>query len=382
MRSDKYDVYIIRMFMKIPLYKPYVGEEETKAVLRVLQSRKLSRGPEVEAFEREFAKYTNKKFAVAVNSGTSGLHILVRVMAWKKGDEVITTPFSYISSANALLFEGVTPVFVDIDPVTLNIDLKKIEEKITSKTKGIMLVHIFGLSATSEALRRIKKKYGLQIIEDACEAVGRIGDDFTISQIGEASVYGFHENKQITTCGEGGMIVTDDPRIARICRSMRDQGRSLEKNWIKKVILGYNFRMTEVQATFGREQLKRIDSMLARRESIARKYSDLLSGIAGVTIPDQSLVSKRSWFLYFIILKNQKTRDYVHDRLTNAGISSSTNYFPPIYKFPMYKDRKVRCDNSEKISNTLLTLPMFFEMSDVEVENVANVIRKSLTKKQ
>ncbi len=366
--------------MKIPLYKPYIGNEEISAVMRVLQSKKLTRGQETEEFEKEFAKYSKKKYAIAINSGTSGLHILVRTMGWKEGDEIITTPFSYIASANALLFEKITPVFVDIDISTLNIDIKKIEEKITPKTKGILLVHILGLPADVTALKKIKEKYNLQIIEDACESIGVIGDDFKVSQIGEASVYGFHENKQMTTFGEGGMIVTDNNDFAQKCRSMRDQGRSLKKDWINNVTLGFNFRMTEVQSAFGREQLKRINDFLEKRERLSEKYASLLSDIKGITTPQQMTPLRRSWFLYFVVFEKKEIRDYVHKELEVVGINSSINYFPPIYNFPMYVKCKKDCVNAEKISDTLLALPMYFEMNDIEVEEIVKVIKNSLIK--
>ncbi|MDO8658872.1 MAG: DegT/DnrJ/EryC1/StrS aminotransferase family protein [Candidatus Levybacteria bacterium] len=365
--------------MKIPLYRPYISENEVSAILRVLKSRKLSKGKEVELFEKEFAHYVGKKYAIAVNSGTSGLHILTRVFGWKKGDEIITTPFSYIASANALLFEGVTPVFVDIDPNTLNIDTEKIEEKITSKTKGILLVHIFGLPVDYSKIKKIRDKYKLQIIEDACEAIGKPSDNFIITKLGKATVYGFHENKQMTSGGEGGMIVTDDPVFAQKCWSMRDQGRSLKKNWIKNVILGFNFRMTEIQAAFGKEQLKIIDKMLSRREEIAQEYSNLMHNIKGIITPHQMVTIKRSWFVYFILLKNNKIRDKVSKALLKDEIISSINYFPPIYNFPMYAKCKKGCVVANNISKRLLVLPMFYEMSNKEIQQVVNIVRDSLT---
>lgn len=364
--------------MHIPLFKPYITNNEVSAVLRVFKSGKLSRGPEVELFEKEFARYVGKRYAIAVNSGTSGLHVLVRALGWGKGDEVITTPFSYIASANSLLFENVTPVFVDIDPKTLNIDPEKIEEKITQKTKGMLIVHILGLPFNFEKIKLIKDKYNLQIIEDACEAIGRPDDDFTVTKLGEGSVYGFHENKQLTTGGEGGMIVTDDAIIAKKCWSMRDQGRSLEKDWINNVILGFNFRMTEMQASMGREQLKIIDSMLARREEIAQIYSKQLQKINGVVIPNDLTTNKRSWFVYFILLESNKSRNEVHDTLLSKGIVSSTNYFPPIYNFPMHSEFQKDCKNTDSISGKLLALPMFYEMTNDEVHQVADAIKDAL----
>lgn len=364
--------------MKIPLYKPYISGKEIITVSRVLKSGKLSRGQETVAFEKEFANYVGKKYAVAVNSGTSGLHILVRALGWKKGDEVITTPFSYIASANALLFEDITPIFVDIDPDTLNIDINKIEEKITTKTKGILLVHILGLPVNYKKIKQIKNKYNLQIIEDACEAIGKPDKNFIVTKLGEATVYGFHENKQITSGGEGGMIVTDNPAIAQKCWSMRDQGRSLKKNWMKNVILGFNFRITEMQAVFGHEQLKIIDKMLVRREKIAQTYSRLLNNINGVITPHQMTTNKRSWFLYFILLENSELRNKVFKALLKKGIVSSTNYFPPIYNFPMYADCGKGCAIAESVSKRLLALPMFYKMTNKEIQQVSNCIKNIL----
>ena len=176
----------------IPLYKPNIEKKEIKAVLRVLRSGKLSRGKEIDKFEKEFAIYTKQKYAVAVNSGTSGLHLAARSIGWKKGDEVITTPFSYIASANVLLFEGVKPIFVDIDPLTLNIDANKIEEKITANTKGILLVHTLGLPIELDRVSELKRKYKLRIVEDVCEAIGRPTNTFNVTKLGDISVFGFH----------------------------------------------------------------------------------------------------------------------------------------------------------------------------------------------
>ncbi len=367
--------------MTIPFYKPHINKEEKDAVLRVLRTSVLSRGEETEKFEKEFAKYTKKKYAIAVNSGTSGLHLLVRIMGWKKGDEIITTPFSYIASSNVLLFENVTPVFVDIDSKTLNIDPLKIEEKITPRTKGILLVHILGLPADYEAIKKIKNKYQLRITQDACETIGRPNNNFLVTKLGEATVYGFHENKQLTSGGEGGMIVTDDPIIAQKCWSMRNQGRSTEKDWIKHVILGFNFRMTEIQAAFGRSQLRKMDKILKRREEISNIYSSLLKDINQLAIPYHSKHNKRSWFFFFITLLNPKDRDKVCKILADQKIGFSTNFFPPIYAFPMYvKYAQGNFPNTELISKTLLALPTFYDMKDKEVKRVVATIRSAFLK--
>ncbi len=366
--------------MKIPFYKPYITENEMSAVSRVLKSGKLTRGQEVKEFEKEFADYIGKKYAIAVNSGTSGLHLVVRAMGWKKGDEVITTPFSFIASSNVLLFEGVKPIFVDINKNTLNIDPDKIEEKITPDTKGMLLVHILGLPVNFEKIKKIAYKYNLPIIEDACESIGKPSKNFVVSKLGVASVYGFHENKQLTTGGEGGMIITNDPIVAQKCRSMRNQGCSLNKDWLKNVILGYNFRMTEIQAAFGREQLKIIDKMLVKREGIANKYSALLSGVKGLVTPNEMISEKRSWFVYFVILESSGMRKKISQTLLSNDIISSTNYFPPIYNFSMYAGCKKECTITDEISGRILALPMFYEMTDEQINRVANVIKKAIKK--
>lgn len=364
--------------MTIPLYKPCIGREEKRALLRVLRSGKLARGAETAAFEGEFAAYVGAKRAVALNSGTSGLEVLVRALGWKAGDEVISTPFSYIASANCLMNAGVKPVFVDIDPHTLNIDPSKIEAKITPNTKGIVLVHILGLPADVGAIKKIAAAHDLRVIEDACEALGRPGDAFPVGRF-DAAVYGFHENKQLTTAGEGGMIATNDPSLAVQCAALRDQGRSLEKDWMQRVILGHNFRMTEIQSAFGRAQLSKLDSMLEQRDRIARRYHKMLSGVRGLTLPQDMSSGKRSWFLYFIMCESSELRDRICDGLALEGIAYSTNYFPPIYRFAIYAGT---CDAglpvAERASQTLLALPTFPEMKDREVDRVADLIRRSI----
>ncbi len=365
--------------MKIPLYKADITQTEIDAIQRVLQSKKLSRGSEVEKFENEFAQYVNKKYAISVNSGTSGLHLAVRLLGWGKGDEVITTPFSYIASSNALLFENVTPVFVDIDPNTLNIDPSLIESKIGPKTKGIMLVHILGLPVNYEKIKEIKDRYGLKIIEDSCEAIGTPSARFPVSQLGDLSVYGFHENKQITTAGEGGMIVTDDVDLATRCRSMRDQGRASGENWLKKVTLGFNFRMTEIQAAFGREQLKRVDAILSSRNKSSDLYKKYLSDIKDIKLPQQMSEFERSWFIYFVLFKDKITRDSVHDFLKQKGVEVSKNYFPSITQFPMYSFCKDRFPVTEDASDRLLALPMFNDLTEEEIKYVSDCIREFLT---
>lgn len=361
--------------MKIPLFKPHIDKACLRSVAAVFRRGKLSRGIEVERFEKSFAQFVGKKYAVALNSGTSALHVTVRVLGWKPGDEIITTPFSYIASGNAILLEGATPVFVDIDPDTLNIDIERIEAKITPKTKGILLVHALGLPVAAEPVRRLASKYNLQVIEDACEALAQSDDQFDVGKVGDLVVYGFHENKQLTTAGEGGMVVTDDADLARRVWSMRDQGRATGLDWIHKVTLGFNFRMTEIQAAYGTASLKSLERQLLKREQLAETYHSVLKNIPGISLPQGLFPDRRSWFVYFILCQDEHARLKIHQALTDADIASSTNYFPPIYKFPMYdKFRAESFPVTESVSERLLALPMFVDLKVADIKRISKII--------
>lgn len=360
--------------MKIPLYKASIsGKEIALRVSRFLMyENKLSRGEISRLFERKFAEYVNFKYAVCVNSGTSALHLAVRALRLKRGDEVITTAFSYIASVNCLTYEGVIPVFVDIDPHTLNIDIQKIETKITSKTKAILIVDIFGLPVGDRRkIKKIKLKYNLKIIEDACEAVGRPTQKFCVGQHADIVVYGFHENKQMTTGGEGGMVVTNNKGIYNSVYSMANQGFSKGKNWVTKVQLGYNYRMTEIQALLGIEQLKNIDRVLKKRKEISESYYSFLPK----NICPQSIVSsERSWFYYFIFCSNSNERRKLSAYLLSKGISVATHYFVPLYKFPEYKKFKDTLPYCEEAGRKILTLPMYDSLTQDKIEYITKCI--------
>jgi len=276
--------------MNIPLSAPDVGEREVEYVNRVLRSSQLSMGPWLEKFEREFAGYVGTNHAIAVNSGTSGLHLCVRAMGIGANDEVITTSFSFVASVSCFLYEGALPVLVDIDPKTLNLDPAAVREFLRSQctrssdgalidrqsgrvVKAIMPVHIFGLPCQMDALMEIAREYDLLVIEDACEAIGAEFDGQRTGTFGNAGVFAFYPNKQMTT-GEGGMITTNDPRVAELCRSMRNQGRDTDGAWLRHVRIGYNYRLSELHAALGLAQLERIDEILAARAEIASRYSE------------------------------------------------------------------------------------------------------------
>lgn len=364
----------------IPLYKPDIGDEELTAVKNVLDSKILSRGEQIDAFEAEFAEFVNKKYAIAVNSGTSALHLIIKSMGWKDGDEVITTPFSFIASGNALLYENIKPVFSDIDPLTFNLDPLLVRDKITSQARGILLVNIFGLPAYDDNFKELKNQSGISIVEDSCESLGQPSEKFKVGVLGEVSAYGFFSNKQITTGGEGGMIVTNNKEIADFCRSARDQGRSTKKDWLNHVILGYNYRMTEIQAAIGRVQLKKFDKISNEKARIARKYNELLENVPGIDLPYESDNKIRSWFIYYILAKDISLRELIIKKLLENNIQAH-RYFPSIHLFPHYKVFGYKPGDfpiSEKISDTLIALPFYSVISDKEILRVAETIKSTI----
>lgn len=366
--------------MKIPLYRPQLDIEDEAVALKVIRSGKLSRGDQVEKFEEEFAKYMGKSHAIMVNSGTSGLHLGIKSLGWKQGDEVITTPYSFVATSNVLLHEGIKPIFVDIDQKTLNINVQKIPQKINSKTKGILPVHIWGLLADMGQIKKLKEEHGLQVLEDSCQAIGRPSKSFPVAQVGDVTVFSFFESKQMTSAGEGGVIVTDNRMVGNLCRSLRDQGRSSEKNWLDHVRLGYNYRMTEIQAAVGRVQLKKLQKMLIQRTKLADLYTKLLKKFDSMETPFESDRYRRSWFLYFVVFKNQALRDKVQRRLLNKGIECKT-YFPPITSYREFKKRGYSinaCPVAQNIYKRSLALPLFPSLKPEEVEYIVKEIDLSV----
>lgn len=368
--------------MKIPLYQPSLNKREEEAALNVIRSGKLSRGLEVDLFEKEFADFVGKEYAVAVNSGTSALHLSVKVLGWKKGDEVITTPYSFIATSNVLLYEGVTPVFVDIDPKTLNLNPQDVIRRVSKRTVGILPVHIWGFPIDVDEINKIKKQCKLTIIEDASQAIGKPSDAFPVARVGEISVYSFFENKQMTTGGEGGIIVTDNQDLAEICKSLRDQGRSSEKKWLDHVRLGYNYRMTEIQAAIGRIQLQKLPDFLERREILASKYTELFRDCPILSTPFESGKYKRSWFLYYLVFESSELRNEVQKHLANKGIECKM-FFPPIPSFYEFKERGYDPNDypiAKSVYEKSLALPLFSSMKEEEVAFISEEIRSVVEK--
>ena len=325
--------------MQIPLSSPDLTDQDRAAVLEVLNSNTLSLGPKLPAFEHAVSRTTNSRHAIAVNSGTSGLHLCVRAAGISDGDEVITTPFSFVASANCILFERGKPVFVDIDPLTYNLDPQQIEQAITPRTKAILPVHVFGRPCAISEITHIARKHGLTLIEDACEAIGAQYRGSPVGTFGQTGVFAFYPNKQLTT-GEGGVIITDDDEVARRCRSWRNQGRSDTEGWLEHDELGYNYRLSDINCALGTSQISRLGEVVAARQRVAELYDAALKAIPEVIAPPLKEPECRiSWFVYVVRLADEfgrPERDQVITELRKRGIGCR-NYFPPIHLQPLYE---------------------------------------------
>ena len=368
----------------IPLSRPDVTGHEQQAVRQVLDSPRLSFGPELEAFEAAMADRCGTEHAVAVSSGTAALHCIVRGLGLGEGDEVITTPYSFIASSNALLFEGVRPVFVDVDPHTYNLDVSKVEAAIGPRTRGILAVDVFGTPADWPALAALARTHDLALIDDACEAIGASVGGRPIGSWGDAASFGFYPNKQITT-GEGGCITTNDATLADLCRSLRNQGRADDAR-MQHVRLGFNYRMSELQAALGRAQLDRLDDILDARRSAARAYHDALEPLVDrLHRPGPAPLGTRSWFVYVVRLPDDTpttARDALIDRLKARGIGCAP-YFPAIHTQPYYRDRFGFTPDDfptcTRISERTLALPFFTGITKAQIARVADTLASELS---
>lgn len=371
----------------IPLSQPDISSRERSYVAQVLQTPQLSLGPKIPQFEQAVAQRVGLAHAVAVNSGTSALHLIVRSLGIGEGDEVVTTPFSFIASSNCLLFERARPVFVDVDERTGNIDPARIEPAITTRTKALLVVDVFGQPADYDAIEPIARRHGLPIIEDSCEALGATYRDKPAGSFGVAGCFAFYPNKQITT-GEGGVIVTDDARLAELCRSMRNQGRDTSAGgWLSHVRLGYNYRMCDIQAALGLAQMERLDKFLAARAKVAASYNDRLAPLVashGIELPGCVQGSRISWFVYVIRLAKGSTveqRDAVLARLQQKGVGCN-NYFAPIHLQPFYREmfgyRPGDFAVCESLGARGIALPFFNKLTSVQIDRVAEVLDEAL----
>ncbi len=365
---------------QIPLAQPDITEAEIQAVLSVLKTGRLSIGPHLEKFEAACAKRAGREFGIGVNSGTSGLHLCMRALGIGKGDEVITTPFSFIATTNCIMFEGATPVLADIDADTYNLAPEAVKTAITSRTKAILPVEVFGITTHFDRYEKIAKDHGLLLIEDCCEALGGELNDRAAGNFGDCGVFAFYPNKQVTT-GEGGMIVTDSKEIRDLCVSMRNQGRATEA-WLSHARLGYNYRLDEMSAAMGHVQMSRLDEILTGRRRAAEMYDKALADIDGIHLPPRC--EGMSWFVYVIRLDynyKKKHRDLLLEYLRSAGIGCAP-YFVPIHTQPHVAEllgtKRGNFPVTERIAARTLALPFSSRISSSQVDRVSEQLHMGL----
>ncbi len=369
----------------IPLSSPDISEEDIAAVVSVLRTPRLSLGPKVPEFERDIAAFVGAKHAVAVNSGTSALHLCVRALGIADGDEVITTPFSFVASSNCMLFERAVPRFVDIELETYGIDPAKVEAAITPKTKAILGVDVFGYVADWDALRAIAKRHSLALIEDSCEALGSSVGKKRAGTFGDCGTFAFYPNKQMTT-GEGGMIVTDRDDIARAARMMRNQGRDPDSAWLDHQVLGYNYRLSDINAALGISQLKRLPEFMTKRARVVSWYADALAPLREhLQASPMQEGTDVSWFVYVVTLADRYSaadRDRLLTLLRERGIGCNA-YFPCIHLQSFYREqfghKRGDFPVAESVSDHSLALPFFTNMTQEQVAEVASVLTEALS---
>lgn len=371
--------------MRIPLSAPDVTEREIAAVSAVLRTSRLSLGPQMEEFERSFSRCIGAAQAVAVNSGTSALHLCIRALGITEGDEVLVPSFAFIAVANVLRYERAVPVFIDIDPHTLNLDPARIEEAITPRTRAIIVVHTFGCPAALNEILEVAGRHKLFVIEDACEALGAQFDGRKVGSFADAAAFGFYPNKQITS-GEGGMLVTNDSNVAALARKLRNQGRNESGEWFQHEDLGYNYRISELNCALGAAQLQRLELILDRREAIAGEYDRRLETESDLQVPPSELPRRRiSWFVYVVQLGKRfagSRRDHVAREMASRGIACG-RYFAPIHLQPAYRTQPHRCmtlTHTESIAPRTLALPFFNNLTVEQIEDVCQTLGETLRK--
>jgi perosamine synthetase len=365
---------------RIPMASADLEECDVQSVLDVVRSGRLALGPKVVEFERLVAEYVGVRHAVAVNSGTAALHLIVRSLGLKPGDEVLVPSFTFAASVNAFLYERATPVFVDIDPLTYNVDPEDLERKITPRTEAIMIVDVFGQPAEWDEILRVAERYGLPVIDDACEALGARYKGRRLGQFGEAAAFAFYPNKQLTT-GEGGMIVTDSDEIAGLAHSLRNQGRGEMGSWLEHERLGYNYRMDEMSAALGASQMRRLEIFLQKREHVAQLYNQRIQALGWVSPPVVAPHVSMSWFVYVVSLAQGVDRDAVMRDLERQGIPCRA-YFSPIHLQPYIRRQfgipRVKLPVTEDIARRTIALPFHNNLTEAEVEQVVSALAEAV----
>ena len=366
---------------QIPLSLPYLDGREQELVAEVLGSGRLSLGPTGPRFEQMLAERVGARFAAAVSSGTGGLHLLVKSAGIGRGDEVITTPFSFAASTNCFLYEGATPVFAEIDPVTWNIDPEALKAAITPKTKAIVAVDIFGYPCELDPIRKIADEHGLALIDDACEALGAEYKGKPVGGQGVPAVFAFYPNKQMTT-GEGGIVVTDSEQEWRLIKSLSNQGRGDDGPWLEHVRLGYNYRLDDLSAALGIGQLEKLDRILELRAQVAERYRTLLAGLDGVELPaPDDAEHHRSWFVFVVEVAPGIDRERVIEFLTREKVSTS-RYLPCIHLQPYMRERfgfaEGLCPRAEDLSRRTVALPFYTALEAEDQERVVATLAAAI----
>jgi perosamine synthetase len=361
---------------KIALARPDIGSRELELVTQVLKSDVLAMGAFAPRFEAALAALAGRREGIACSSGTAGLHLGVRALEIGEGDEVITTPFSFVASANCLLYERAIPRFVDIEEDSLGIDPGRVEDAATSQTRAVLPVHVFGRPCRIGEITAIARGRGWSVIEDACEGLGSAVGGRPLGSFGDVAVFAFYPNKQITT-GEGGMVVTDDHALADMMRSLRNQGRDGDGTWLRHLRLGYNYRLDELSAAVGVAQLERLSELRAGRARVVAAYERALGGIDWVALPRAGAGESVDWFVYVVRLAPEIDRDGLIDRLAERGVPSRP-YFAPIHLQPFYREtfgfRAGDFPVTERVASSTLALPFSSRLTDDEVGYVADAL--------
>lgn len=357
-----------------------VDETDIQAVLAVMRSGRLALGPKAQAFERAMADYVGVKHAVAVDSGTAALHLIVKALGLGPRDQVLVPSFTFAASVNAILYEGATPVFVELEPETYNLDVADLERRITHRTKAIMAVDVFGHPADWDGLERVAAKHGLMLIDDCCEALGATHRGRRLGSLGAAGAFAFYPNKQITT-GEGGMIVTNDGEVARLCRSYANQGREEMGSWLQHDRLGHNYRLDEMSCALGLSQLDKLEQFLAKRERVAQQYGERIAFLDAVRAPRVLPHVRMSWFVYVVTLADGCDRDLTMAGMEREGVPCR-GYFAPVHTQPYIRARFGNLTGTlpitEAYAKRTLALPFHNSLDEREIDHVLAVLKRNL----
>ena len=367
---------LARPVTSVPLAQPNIGPLEVELVNRVLASDTLAMGPFTEEFEQRVAALAGVPHGIAVSSGTAGLHLAVRALGIGPGDEVVTTPFSFVASSNCVIFEGATPVFADIEEETLGLDPERAEAAVSDRTRALLPVDVFGNACGLPQLAAVAERAGIPIVEDSCEALGSSLEGRPLGSWGRIGVFAFYPNKQITT-GEGGMVVTDDDALAATMRSMRNQGRDEDGTWLRHVQLGFNYRIDELSAALGVAQMRRREELKAGRDRVVAAYRERLSGQEWVRLPGAAPGAEVDWFVYVIRLDPRVDRDRLIGQLAERGVPGRP-YFSPIHLQPYYRGRYGFAPGdfpvTERVAASTLAIPFSSRLTDEQVDRVCEAL--------